>query len=318
MSRNVLFLHQSADLYGSDKVLLAIASRLSSRNFHPIVVVPVDGPLVEQLRHAGVECHIAPLTRLSRSLLSPRGLLAIPGELRSSFKALDHLLHGRTVAVLHSNTLAVLTGALWARRKKIPHIWHVHEIIVHPRFVKTTYGYLLKWFADRIICISKATQDNLVDSQPTLAGRCRLIWNGLTRDANTEPSAVSAYRTGLGLRNGEVLFAMVGRINRWKGQLLLVEAAGILWRRGVHNFRVVIVGSVVPRQEHFLDALNQAIAASPASAHITVQPFTSNVWVVWDSCDVAVTLPPSPNHSAWWHWKRWLPPSRSLQPSMVA
>lgn len=285
---NILFLHQSADLYGSDKVLLAIVSRLVGSRFHPIVVVPVNGPLVAELRLAGVECHIVPLTRLSRSIMSVRGLLSIPGEMTLSFKAIADLLKGRSISLLHSNTLAVLTGALWARQKKVPHVWHVHEIIVHPRFVKLIYGYLLKWFANRIVCISQATQANLLDDQPSLQPRCRLVWNGLSRGDKTAAPEIQAYRQALQISSDEVLLALVGRINRWKGQLLLVEAAGQLWERGVRNFRIVIVGSVVPGQEHFQHALEQAIAASPAASLIAIQSFTSDIWTVWDSCDVAV------------------------------
>lgn len=298
MSRrhNILFLHQSADLYGSDKVLLAIVSRLVGTRFHPIVALPLNGPLVTELKRAGVECHVLPLTRLSRGIMSLRGLLGVPGEIALSFSAIDNLLQGRPISLVHSNTLAVLTGALWARRHRVPHVWHVHEIIRHPRFVRTVYGYFLKWFADRIVCISQATQANLIEDQPALESRCRLVWNGISRGATTSPAAVSAYRDSLRVGKGEVLLALVGRINRWKGQLLLVEAAGQLWQRGVRDFRIVIVGSVVPGQEHLLQALDQAISASPAHSRISVQSFTSNIWTVWDSCDVAIipSIEPEP------------------------
>lgn len=285
---NILFLHQSADLYGSDKVLLAVASRLLESQFHPIVVVPVDGPLIDELRRAGVECHIASLTRLSRGTMSLRGILGIPGELARSFRDIDALLQGRRVSVLHSNTLAVLTGALWAGRHRIPHVWHVHEIIIHPRLATIIYGHLLKWFADRIICVSRATCSHLVSNQASLASRCRVIWNGLDPRPPPRQAAIAAYREQLKACPGDAVIALIGRINRLKGQQLLVQAASQLWRRGIRNFRIVIVGSVVPGQEHFLHALKQAIAASPAAAHISVQSFTSEVWTVWDSCDIAV------------------------------
>jgi glycosyltransferase involved in cell wall biosynthesis len=288
MIRNILFLHQSADLYGSDKVLLAIVRRLGAMNFNPIVVVPVAGPLVRELRLAGVECHVAPLTRLSRSMLTLRGLIGLPGDLMRSFRALDQLLQGRPVAALHSNTLAVLTGAFWARRHGVAHVWHVHEIITHPRFVKAIYGYLLKWFSDRIICVSHATQKNLVDDQPSLNGRCRMIWNGFSDIAAVDVEAVADYRRSLAVQDGEILLTLVGRINRLKGQKLLVAAAGRLWERGVRNFRVLIVGSVVPGQEHFLHALEQAVATSPIASRISVRPFTNEILTVWASCDVAV------------------------------
>ena len=47
--KNILFIHQSADLYGSDKTLLLLLSKLDKTRFNPIVVIPLDGPLKEEL-----------------------------------------------------------------------------------------------------------------------------------------------------------------------------------------------------------------------------------------------------------------------------
>ncbi|MGE5758100.1 MAG: glycosyltransferase family 4 protein [Sideroxydans sp.] len=288
MKKTILFVHQSADLYGSDRVLLALVTRLPRERFLPIVALPVDGPLVAELQAAGVECHVLPVARLSRATLSLRGLLGLPADLAQSLRAFQRALHGRQVDLVHSNTLAVLSGAIWARWRRVPHVWHVHEIIIHPRFVRKAYAWLLGWFASRIICVSRATEDNLLQDKPALARKTRVVWNGLAREASVDVDEVRAYRHSVGTQDGDVLIALLGRINRLKGQRILVRAAGILWEQGVRNLRFVIVGSAVPGQEHFLNALQQEIDASPARQCFVLQPFARNVWSILDACDMTV------------------------------
>lgn len=288
MKKTILFVHQSADLYGSDRILLALVSKLDRKKFVPIVLLPVDGPLVAELQVVKVECHVVEITRLSRSTLSLRGLLRLPLHIIQSMRAFDFVLAGRRVDIVHSNTLAVLTSALWARWHNVPHIWHVHEIIIHPKFVRKVYAYLLSWFADRIICVSHATMANLVQDKPNLANKIDVVWNGLERNSPVDSDAVRAYRERLTVCDGEILVVLVGRINRWKGQTLLVEAAGLLWQEGVKNIRYLLVGSAPDGQVHFLKELQYTINQSPAKAAFTLQGFTSNLYTVWDACDIAV------------------------------
>lgn len=286
--KNILVVHQSADLYGSDRVLLALVSALDRRRYHPIVLLPVDGPLVAQLVAVGVECHVLPITKISRATLSLRGLFGLPANLIRSICGINRVLDGRHVDLVHSNTLAVLSGAIWARWYRVPHVWHVHEIILHPKFVRKVYALLLSWFADCVVCVSHAVKENLLQDKLALERKIQVIWNGLKRDSSTDGNAVRQYREQLEMQEGEVLIALVGRINRWKGQHVLVESATILWQQGVKNIRFVIVGSVVPGQEHFLSRLQQAIDESPAKSCFVLQSFTHNIATVWDACDIAV------------------------------
>ena len=100
--------------------------------------------------------------------------------------------------------------------------------------------------------------------------------------------AANAFRGHLGLENDALLVALVGRINRWKGQALFVKAAGVLWERGIRHVHYVVVGGIAAGQESLISDLKSQIAASVASSHIHVTPFTNNIWSVWDSCDIAV------------------------------
>ena len=55
----LVFVHGSAELYGSDKVLLNLVTALSSgADFQPVVLLHQEGPLRALLQREGVETHV--------------------------------------------------------------------------------------------------------------------------------------------------------------------------------------------------------------------------------------------------------------------
>lgn len=176
----ILLVHQSADLYGSDKVLLSLVKGiLDSGEFTPVVVVPESGALITILNALHVEVHVAEVGKLKRSVFTPKGLLHLPWRLAQAMRALTRIVNGRSIAVVHSNTLAVVGGALWARWHKVPHVWHIHEILLSPRVVSRGLTLLVRWLADTAMCNSMRTQQWLLAEQPSLARRSKVVFNGL-------------------------------------------------------------------------------------------------------------------------------------------
>jgi len=199
------------------------------------------------------------------------------------------LIKQRGVDIVHSNTVAVLGGALAARMTRTAHVWHVHELIVSPRLMKIGFPRLVSALSDRIICISRMNAKWIIDEVPSARERVEVLWNGVERTSVPDLGAVEAYRDGLGASNdATVVITFVGRFNRWKGQQVLVDAMGVLWRRGHRLARVVFVGSAPPGEEFRLTSLQERIAASPAAGCMAVRPFTSDIWTVWDATDIAV------------------------------
>lgn len=286
--KTILYVHPSTGLYGADKALLWLVAGLDKTRFKPVVLLSGEGPLCSALREAGVETRVARLTILGRALLNPVGIALLPLNLLSSMRSMDKALKGVKVNLVHSNTLAVLSGALWAWLKKVPHLWHVHEIIEHPMVVKRLFPWLVKIFSNRVITNSNATRDWLVDTEPQLAGKTSCIWNGIERNTLFDEEAVKNLREQLGLGIGDILVTLVGRINRWKGQRLLVDAAELLWQRGQRNIHFLMVGSPPNGQEHFRDDLLEHISKSSAKNNIKVMDFRDDIWTVWDASDIAV------------------------------
>lgn len=286
--QNVLFFHQSADLYGSDRVLIWLLENMQRSVFHPIVLVPCDGPLRPVLKSLGVETHIVPLVKISRSMLSGPGLLNLPGQLFKSLLAIRRVLAGRNVGVVYSNTLAMLSGAIYSWIFRRPHVWHVHEIVIAPRLIALAFPRIVGLFADKVICNSHPTLQWLLSVKPQLKAKSSVIWNGIPPAPTSAQAEGVRWRELLGIAPDEVVITLIGRINRLKGQRLFVEAAAKLQNRGGKKLRFVIVGSAPAGQEYFLDELQECIGQSSVKEKILLCDFSSNVWPVWFGSDIAV------------------------------
>jgi glycosyltransferase involved in cell wall biosynthesis len=284
----VLFVHQSAEMYGSDKVLLAVVLAAKKAGLVCIVLLPEQGPLLTALENEKIETHVVQITKISRKTLNPGAIFGLPLRLFQSIRQINRIIGGRRVDVVYTNTLAVLSAAVWARLKSVPHLWHVHEILSSPKIVSYGFPRFLQFFADRVVCNSHATRQWLVNGQPKLAKKSTVIWNGQSDRPPVRAADTAALRTSLRMTDSDVLVALVGRIHPQKGHQLLVIAAQHLWERGFKNIFYLIVGGVVPGQEHNLGNLEKIISDSDVKNQIVVRPFCANVWPIWDACDIAV------------------------------
>lgn len=285
----VLFVHQSSDLYGSDRVLLEAAANLNRAGGVAIVALPGDGPLVAALRERGIEvCALAPrlLLKLTRESLAPRALLHLLRALPVALAALDTCVGARRIDLVQTNTLAVLAGALWAWRRGQRHLWHVHEIVERPRLAAWAFPWLVRLLAHRVVCNSHATQRWLVRAQPAILPRLDVVWNGspdMRRNAQRHDGAPAAGARAASL---PVSIGLVGRINRMKGHELLLQAAERLQARGVSGFEIVFIGSPPPGQEQLLLALERRVAASPLAGRVRLTGFLADVAPAYAALDI--------------------------------
>ncbi|MDX1738734.1 MAG: glycosyltransferase family 4 protein [Alphaproteobacteria bacterium] len=286
--KTVLFVHQSAELYGSDKMLLQLLGGLDRQRITPLVVLPEHGPLYDALKKDGVEIFIAPVAKIQRAAFSLRGFLPFLVEIIRSVRMISKSLAGKHIDWVHSNTLAVFGGALWAKLGRVPHLWHVHEIIVHPTLARRFFPVLLRYFANKIVANSQATADTLFEVMPRLVGRTEVIHNGQAPAPPPDLSRVAALRGRFGLGDDGFLVTLVGRINRWKGQELFIEAAEIVLQGEKRNIVFLMVGGPPPGQEHFVEDVRKRIHDSPVRDNIKLMAFTDDIWNVWHATDIAV------------------------------
>ncbi len=221
MPRTVLILHSSAQRYGSDSQLLAIARGLAPERWRAVCVLPERGELAPMLEDAGAEVVVHPLAVLRRSLFSGAGAAGLARAVAHDRRVLGRLAIERGAAVVHANTSVVLSSGAVARRAGAAHLIHVREIYAGSSGpVASALWPLMRRrleAADALACISRA-----VARQFGASARAQLLYDGLAEAPG--PVDRAAARRSLGIADNRFVIALVGRVSDWKGQDVLVRA----------------------------------------------------------------------------------------------
>jgi glycosyltransferase involved in cell wall biosynthesis len=278
----ILIIHQSAELYGSDKTLLLLLKHIDKTKFYPVVVLPNEGILKDELEKENIEVVIAPVLKLSRKMFTPKNIFKFIKDIKKGISILDKLNKKHHFDIVYSNTLAVSLGMVYAKKRKIKHLWHVHEIIIRPKIIAAIYPKLLMIFSDLVVCNSIATQKNLTQRIPKLESKSIVIYNGIEIPKGSNPDKIN-----LGFPVDNIVISLVGRISSWKGQQLLVSAFVILAKKHL-NIKLVFLGSAPLNQEHFEISLKNKIAENKLHEHVVIFPFQKEIAKFWNSIDIAV------------------------------
>jgi len=286
----VLFLHSSNELYGSDLVLLNLLRGLDQRYIHPIVLVPndmnYDGLFSRELASSGIDCRPLPIAVARRKYFTPTGLFGFFRKLQDSAKMVSKIIRDEHIDLVHSNTLAVWTGAMAARRSKRPHLWHVHELIERPPQLNTFMRRFAPSHSTKIISVCQAGLDHLLVN-PHDREKGIVLYNGLDGQQWMTATGRERIRQELGCGPEDVLFGMVARLSSFKAPDLFVKAVTQLIGQNprIHCF---IAGGPVPGQTAMLEEVQALIAASPAPERIHLLGFRKDVPDLMAALDVLV------------------------------
>ncbi len=235
----VLYVDSSASGYGGEVCLLDMVARLSARGFEPLVILPEEGVLTEKLREKGISFRVMPLAVIDRRIFKPAGFVRFWRNFIPSIVVLRRIIKEEKVALVHTNTSIVLSGAIAAKLARVPHIWHIREIFdAQLRCFWFFLKYFIIFFSDRIICISEAVKCEFCERG---VARIDVVYDGI------DP-AVWSFKKGerrsldrFGVTPDEISVVMVGRINRWKGQDVFLRAAKLVAKR-IPGVKFLIVG----------------------------------------------------------------------------
>jgi glycosyltransferase involved in cell wall biosynthesis len=267
--------------------LALMAGGLDPKRYTPLVVLPeAEGPLAGDLARLGVEVIARPLAVVRRGELSALGLTSLSARLAADSAALVRLIRQRQVALVHSNTSVVLSGAPAAAAARVPHVWHVREIYAQ-------WGRLFPWHrrllasADALPCVSVATSLQFGGAE-----RVRVIYDGLAVAASR--SQRPGARERLGLAQDRPVVAVVGRISDWKGQDQLVRALASpeLTQRGAIG---LIAGDVWPGAESRRDAVLSLAAELGVADRLKLGGFINKVADVYGAADVIAVPSTAPD-----------------------
>lgn len=286
--RTLFFLHSGDDLYGSDIVLLDLVRSLDRTRFSPWVLLPADsahvGKLSAELARYGVPCRHFAFPVLRRRYFTPLGALRFLWETTKSLRQLRAFARQQNAALIHTNTLAVPFGALLARSLRLPHVWHIHEILVKPSFLPRLLHRFAVRSSDAVVCISEAVRAHVAKDVP--AATLLVIPNGIRTIAFSDDSPASL-RAGLDLPVEPLLIGTLGRISAWKGQTVLAEAAALLRQSG-RNAHFLVMGGVFDGDLRPLHALEDVIREHHLESTFSIRGFRPDARNLLRALDIFV------------------------------
>ena len=166
-----------------------------------------------------------------------------PLVIRKNIAALAKVIRSRRIGLVHARSRAPAWSARSAaQRCGVPFMTTFHGTYNFNNPAKKAYNAIMAK-GERVIAISEFIGRHIVENYDTPEGRVRVIPRGIDIDT-FNPDAVSPERMiqlsqSWRLPDDAPVIMLPGRLTRWKGQSVLIEAARRLGRADV---RVLLVG----------------------------------------------------------------------------
>jgi glycosyltransferase involved in cell wall biosynthesis len=266
---NILCVHSGYELYGADRSFARTVSALQTGfpESHIKVVLPREGPILGLSPLGEVDRDIRPLWILRRrtflrsfTLDIRRSMLALVGAYRDM----------RAADFIYINTIIVFDYILMSRYIPKPVIVHVREI---PNGIELViFRKLLLWSRATLIYNSEATRNAF-----GLPGR--VVYNGVD---------VPQFNEQRHAREHKATVLMIGRLNHWKGQEVLIDAVSQLTLAEQADLEVRIVGSTFNNQDDFRERIQRMIVEKRLTDVIRIDPYEPDPSSSYCSADLVV------------------------------
>lgn len=246
---------------------------------------------ITALHNAGHECHfaLAPDSFLrQRDWATP--LVEMQPTIRKfpwlTARRLAHYIDTHQIDIIHIHwnkdlNLAALARYLSRRQPKLVYSRHM-EIT---RSKKDPYHRLLYSQVDLMLVISRFVLEQAVQYLPLPDDKILLLYLGVHESSKAGPGQCAEMMPGLIGGENSFVIGMIGRIEQYKGQHVLLQALAILKEQNLEP-QVALVGPIM--DESYFEKLTQQIQAAGLGDNVKYLGTTSAPEKLMSCCDVVV------------------------------
>ena len=304
----IIYLSACAQPGGAEKSLLDMLAslRAAQPDWSLHLVVSENGPLVAQSRALGVSTTVTPfplaLSRLGDAATGgPAGhqqsrWSLIAGLLRAApatlgyVRKLRRLLRELQPDVIHSNGFKMHVLAVWARPRRVPIIWHIHDYVS----ARPLMARLLRRYEKSCALAVANSKSVAADVQAVCGSRLlvKTIYNGidLQEFSPDGPKSDLDALSGLPPVNGDtVRVGMVATLARWKGHETFLRAIAMI--PPAISIRAYISGDALYQtngSQHSLAELKELAAELGVAQRVGFTGFVKNSAEAMRALDIVV------------------------------
>ena len=262
----ILYVLNSADIYGASRCLLRLSQTLDRTRFTPVVLLPETGPLLPLLEKAKVELiRDATISVITRNVFKSWRLVPFVLNIPLAAWRLRALIRRHRIDLVHTNVGTILSSGLGARLARVPHVWHIRDWYGEFGAIWKYYRRYILACSDAVLCVSHA-----IAGQFPAMFKVMVVHDGFPMEEFEIDYAKLRieFRQKYQIDQESFVVGCVGRIKFVrKGQEFLVRAAAILRQQNI-DIKVLLVGSPSPGSEDHLPRLRSLVEQVGMSDHV--------------------------------------------------
>jgi glycosyltransferase involved in cell wall biosynthesis len=270
---------------GAERTTVDVAAALVQNGFRALVA-SAGGRLEPELTRVGGE-----LIRMNAAAKAPHMMFA-------NALALRDLIRGRGVRLVHARSRAPAWSVLLAARwSKIPFVTTYHGFYKASNPVKRFYNSVMVR-GDAVIANSQWTADHIAQEYRNPPARLAVIPRGVDLEtfdpAGISPQRVSDLRKSWKVDDEDFAVLLPGRLTRWKGQSVLIDALAILKsENSLGRIHAILAGDAQGRDAYEAE-LQKAIADAGLSDCVRIAGHIADMAVAYGAADVVVSTSTEP------------------------
>ncbi len=295
----VLYVDEAVSFGGSVVVIGYLVQSLNKDRFRTVVAGEMDASILKNLIQGDAALYIIPHAyNYVRWGNTVKDISNIPGRvprklaiyLMSVWRSLANttyivkmawLILKENVDIIHINNgmtnVAVFMAAILTRRRYVVHLHQIKE----PGFLQR----LLIKTVPKFIVISEYIKKGM--QKQSVPGERMVVIPNPVKPRRVIPSRVEDVRQQYGIKEGDLVFGIVGRIVRWKGHVEFLAAARIVLGKAP-NSKVLIVGDLSDGDAEYQREIIRLVEESGFRDRIIFTGYVADVETMYAIMDIFI------------------------------
>lgn len=238
------------------------------------------------------------LARIGGELIHMNAASKAPHMMFANAMALRDLIRMRGIKLIHARSRAPAWSALLAARwSNVPFVTTYHGFYKASNPVKRFYNSVMVR-GDAVIANSQWTADHIAQEYRKTPGRLAVIPRGVDLEifdpAGISPQRVSDLRKSWNVSNEDFAVLLPGRLTRWKGQSVLIDALAMLKRENrLGRIHAILAGDAQGRDAYKAE-LRKAIADAGLSDRVLIADHIGDMAAAYGAADVVLSTSTEP------------------------